>query len=114
MGLFRLGGHHQYGLRPRRRLVPPVQGHDANAKCARNFSLCSFPCVANSFACASFVAISNLVCLFLLAIAACIRPSLCCCRKSFVARQVLQTNPFFLALRNHLSPSRLTLGIPRS
>jgi len=39
MGLFRLGGHHQYGLRPRRRLAPPVQGHDANAKCARNFTL---------------------------------------------------------------------------
>ena len=44
----------------------------------RAISLCNFPCVARSFACASFVAISTLECLFLLAIAACIRPSLCC------------------------------------
>src|SRR6516165_8239905 len=51
----------------------------------RAISLCSFPCVANSFACANFVAISALECFFLLAIAACIRPSLRCCRKSFIA-----------------------------
>src|SRR5262245_61796890 len=29
-------------MRPRRRLVPPVQGHDANAKGVRNFAL-QFP-----------------------------------------------------------------------
>src|SRR5215813_11191200 len=41
----------------------------------RAISLCSFPCVANSSACANFVAISTLECLFLLGIAACpIRP----------------------------------------
>jgi hypothetical protein len=34
-------------------------------------SLCSFPCVAKSFAGANFVAISTLECLFFLAIAAC-------------------------------------------
>src|SRR5262249_16983334 len=39
----------------------------------RAISLCSFPRVANSFARASFVAISALECLLLLAIAACIR-----------------------------------------
>jgi hypothetical protein len=33
-------------------------------------SLCNLPCVAKSFACASFVAISTLECFFLLAIAA--------------------------------------------
>src|SRR6516162_8007319 len=41
----------------------------------RAISLCSFPCVANSSACANFVAISSLECLFLLGISACpIRP----------------------------------------
>ena len=40
----------------------------------RAISRCSFPCVANSSACANFVAISTLECLFLLGIAACIRP----------------------------------------
>src|SRR5262249_17707839 len=41
----------------------------------RAISLCSFPCVANSSACANFVAISTLEGLFLLGIAACpIRP----------------------------------------
>src|SRR5262249_56482138 len=45
---------------------------------AQAISLCNFPCVANSFACANFVAISTLECLFLLGIAACIRPSLRC------------------------------------
>src|SRR5262245_22270556 len=44
----------------------------------RAMSLCSFPRVANSFACASFVAISALECLLFLTIAACIRPSPCC------------------------------------
>ena len=39
----------------------------------RAMSLCSFPRVANSFACASFVAISALECFLFLAIAACIR-----------------------------------------
>src|SRR5215471_14265943 len=34
----------------------------------RATSLCNFPCVTNSFACASFVAISALECLFFLAI----------------------------------------------
>jgi hypothetical protein len=37
----------------------------------RAISLCSFPRIAKSFACASFVAISTLECLFFLAIAAC-------------------------------------------
>jgi hypothetical protein len=37
--------------------------------CLRAILLCSFPCVARSFACASFVAISILECLFFLAIA---------------------------------------------
>src|SRR5262249_25234747 len=36
-------------------------------------SLCSFPCVARPFACASFVAISALECFLFLAVAACIR-----------------------------------------
>src|SRR5262249_29043942 len=41
----------------------------------RAISLCSFPCVANSSACANFVAISTLECFLLLGIAACpIRP----------------------------------------
>src|SRR5262249_17286382 len=57
---------------------------------AQAISLCNFPCVANSFACANFVAISTLECLFLLGIAACIRPSLRCCPKSFIAPLVLQ------------------------
>jgi hypothetical protein len=37
----------------------------------RAISLCSFPRIAKSFACASFVAISTLECLFFLAIAPC-------------------------------------------
>src|SRR6516165_5748733 len=42
----------------------------------RAISLCSFPCVARSFACASFVAISAVECLLFLAIAAAfLRPS---------------------------------------
>src|SRR5215471_10759520 len=41
----------------------------------RAISLCSFPCVARSFACASFDAISTLECLFFLAIAASLRPA---------------------------------------
>src|SRR5262249_4596949 len=33
-------GRHQCGLRARRRrFTPPVQGHDTNAKCVRNFAL---------------------------------------------------------------------------
>ena len=52
----------------------------------RAISLCSFPCVARSFACASFDAISTLECLFLLAIAACIRASPCCCNFLFRVR----------------------------
>src|SRR5215468_544896 len=40
----------------------------------RAISLCSFPCVARSFACASFETISTLECLFFLAIAASLRP----------------------------------------
>jgi hypothetical protein len=40
----------------------------------RAISLCSFPCLAKSFACASFVATSTLECRFLLAIAACPQP----------------------------------------
>src|SRR5262245_27773054 len=40
----------------------------------RAISLCSFPCVARSFACASFHAISTLECLFFLVIAASLRP----------------------------------------
>jgi hypothetical protein len=39
----------------------------------RAISLCSFPCVARSFACASFDAISTLECLFFLGIAASLR-----------------------------------------
>src|SRR5215471_18542601 len=39
----------------------------------RAMSLCSFPCVARPFACASFVAISALECFLFLAVAACIR-----------------------------------------
>src|SRR6516225_6971683 len=41
----------------------------------RAISLCSFPCVARSFACASFDAISTLEYLFFLAIAASLRPA---------------------------------------
>src|SRR5262249_60492747 len=41
---------------------------------ARAISLCNFPCVANSFACASLLAISALECLFLLAIVVSLRP----------------------------------------
>src|SRR5215467_9081605 len=52
----------------------------------RAISLCSFPCVARSFACASFDAISTLECFFFLAIAACIRPSPCCCNFLFRVR----------------------------
>jgi hypothetical protein len=37
----------------------------------RAISLCSFPCLAKSFACASFVATSTLECRFTLAMAAC-------------------------------------------
>src|SRR5262249_11045958 len=37
----------------------------------RAISLCSFPCLAKSFACASFVATSALECRFTLAMAAC-------------------------------------------
>src|SRR5215510_11748558 len=44
----------------------------------RAMSLCSFPRVASSFACASFVAISALECLLFLTVSACIRPSPCC------------------------------------
>jgi hypothetical protein len=40
----------------------------------RAISLCSFPCVAKLFACASFVATSILECRFSLAIAACPQP----------------------------------------
>src|SRR5215470_1052878 len=40
----------------------------------RAISLCSFPCVARSFACASFETISTLECLLFLAIAASLRP----------------------------------------
>src|SRR5262249_38727705 len=39
IGLSPLYGRHQCGLRARRRLAPPVQGHDTHAKCARNFAL---------------------------------------------------------------------------
>src|SRR5262245_16231058 len=41
----------------------------------RAISRCSFPCVARSFACASFDAISTLECLFFLATAASLRPT---------------------------------------
>jgi hypothetical protein len=39
----------------------------------RAISLCNLPCVAKSFACASFVEISILECLFFVAVAACLR-----------------------------------------
>ena len=56
----------------------------------------SLPCLAKSFACVSFVAISTLECLFLLCIAACIPPSRCC-RKFFICALVLQSHALFLA-----------------
>jgi hypothetical protein len=64
----------------------------------RAISLCNFPCVANLFACASFVAISTLECLFLLAIAACLVATAACHRPfasyaNFIAGNVL----FFIA-----------------
>src|SRR6516225_3044347 len=46
----------------------------------RAISLCNFPCVANLFACANFVAISTLECLFLVAIAACLVAAAACHR----------------------------------
>jgi len=45
-----------------------VQGHDTHTQRARNFAF-QFPCLAKSFACASFVATSTLE--WCLAIAAC-------------------------------------------
>src|SRR5258707_550498 len=63
----------------------------------RAISLCNFPCVTNSFACASFVAISALECLFFLAIAACLRPSQCC--RKFIA--------------HYDKGTRLSLPVPR-
>src|SRR5262249_317067 len=60
-------------LRPRRRLAPPFKVIILTPS-VRAISLCGFPCVTRSFACASFVAISTLECRFL-AVAACIRPS---------------------------------------
>src|SRR5262249_40340709 len=50
---------------------------------ARAISLCNFPCIANSFACASLVAISALECLFLLTIVVPLRPP-CCIRPPHV------------------------------
>src|SRR5262249_22297508 len=44
----------------------------------RAISLCNLPRVANLFACASFVAISTLECLFLVAIAACLVAAAAC------------------------------------
>jgi hypothetical protein len=60
----------------------------------RAISLCNFPCVANLFACASFVAISTLECLFVLAIAACLVATAACHRHfasyaNFIAGNVL-------------------------
>src|SRR5215469_6639874 len=58
----------------------------------RAISLCNFPCVTNSFACVSFVAISALECFFFLAIGASLRSSHYC-RKSYCAS--LQRNTLF-------------------
>jgi hypothetical protein len=60
----------------------------------RAISLCNFPCVANLFACASFVAISTLECLFVSAIAACLVATAACHRPfasyaNFIAGNVL-------------------------
>src|SRR5262249_15866682 len=67
------------GLRSRRRLAPPVQSHDANAKCARNFALQSSS--RRQFVCLrQLIAISTLECLFLVAIAACLVAAAACHR----------------------------------
>jgi hypothetical protein len=50
-----------------------VQGHDTHTQRARNFAL-QLPCLAKSFACASFVATSTRECRFSLAIAVAPQP----------------------------------------
>src|SRR5262245_4799779 len=67
----------------------------------RAISLCSFPCVARSFASASFVAISTLECLFFLTLAACIRPSPSCCKffEFFIACYAPQRSASYLQIK---------------
>jgi hypothetical protein len=72
----------------------------------RAISLCNFPCVANLFACASFVAISTLECLFLLAIAACLVATAACHRPFASYANFIAGNVLFFIAGNVLFPCR--------